>query len=177
VNRNVWHNKKLIIIGVVAVVVLTGVLGGVAMANADDQTATPDQPATLNDSAVSANISALLDRIATIYQDKTGQTLDTQALLDSLKQAQTDIQNERIDNFLDKLVENGKINADEAQQYKDWLAARPDVDVPGLGAPYGPGPGGLFRDRIQTEHPFGKIFRFFHGPNDNTTTTTTPDGA
>ena len=136
--------KKLAIIAVATVLVLGGVLGGVAIANADE-------PA--NTSPVSANISNLLDRIATIYQEKTGNTLDTQALTDAFQQAQQDIRSEAMDNYLNKLVEDGKITAEQAQEYKDWVSSRPDVPVgPGLGR------GGPFMGRFD-----GRFGGMFHG--------------
>ena len=44
---------------------------------------------------------------------------------------------------LDKMVEEGIITSDEAQQYKDWLAARPKTSLPRLPMFRG-GPGGRF---------------------------------
>ncbi len=126
-----WRKRNVVIIAIISVVVIAGVLGGFAMASADDQTTTNNNGTAIG--PVSANISALLDRIATIYQEKTGQTLDKQALIDSFQQAQKDIRSEALDNYLNKLVEQGKITSDQAQQFKDWLNARPDVPVgPGL---------------------------------------------
>jgi hypothetical protein len=145
----VKRTKKMIIIAVITVVVLGGILGGVAIANADE-------PTNTNIGPVSANISNLLDRIATIYEEKTGDTLDTQALIDSFKQAQQDIRSEALDAYLNKLVENGKIDSEQAQQFKDWVEARPDV-------PIGPDGGflGRFGDRLGRFG--GRFIGPFHG--------------
>jgi hypothetical protein len=151
------RTKKLIIITVITVLVLGGVLGGFAIANADEPTTTTNSP-------VSANITALLDRVATIYNQNTGETLNTQALLDAFKQAQQDIQNDRLNTYLDNLVKNNKITADQAQQYKDWLSKKPDVNIPGLNSPLGPGPNGgrPFMGRFGGR--FGGMLRGWCGP-------------
>lgn len=169
---NMWRKKNLIIMAIITVVVITGVLGGFAMASADDQTTNNDNGALVTN-PVSANISALLDRIATIYQDKTGQTLDKQALIDSFQQAQKDIRSEALDNYLNKLVDQGKITSDQAQQFKDWINARPDVPIgPGLNGGFM----GKFRGMMGPGGRFGGMFRGWCGPgngNGNSTTTTT----
>jgi hypothetical protein len=171
-----WRHKRLFIISVITVVVLGGTLGGFAMANADSQSSPPVQSVTL--AADDNPVSALLDKIATIYEQKTGQTLDTQALLDSLKQAQQEIRNDKLSAFLDNLVKNGKITADQAQQYKDWLNAKPDVPLPGPGPEGGPFMG-KFGGRIGPRiggRAFGPFHGWFgpfnNGDNSNTTTTT-----
>ena len=148
-----WRKKNLIIIAVITVVVIAGVLGGVAMASADNQTTTTN--------SVSANISTLLDKVATVYQEKTGQTLDTQALIDSFQQVQKDIRSEALDSYLNKLVEQGKITSDQAKQFKDWVNARPDVPVgPGLNG----GLFGKFRGMMGPGGKFGGMFRGWCGP-------------
>jgi hypothetical protein len=153
------RTKKLIIITVITVLVLGGVLGGFAIANADEPTTTTNGPA-------SANITAFLDKVAGFYHDETGNTLDTQALLDSLNKAQQDIRSEALDNYLNKLVEQKKITSEQAQQYKDWLAKKPDVSIPGLNQPVGPG--GRFFGRMG--RGFGGMFRGWCGPSSANTT-------
>jgi hypothetical protein len=170
-----WRKKNLIIIAIITVVVIVGVLGGFAMASADDQTTNNGNGALVTGPA-SANITALLNQVATVYQEKTGQTLDTQALIDSFKQVQKDIRTQALDNYLDKLVAQNKISEDQAQQFKDWLAAKPDVPIgPGLNGGFF----GKFRGMMGPGGRFGGMFRGWCGPGNGSgnpsTTTTTPD--
>jgi hypothetical protein len=158
------RTKKLIVITVITVLVLGGVLGGFAIANADEPTTTTTGP-------VSANISNLLDRVATIYQQETNETLNTQALTDAFQKAQQDIRTEALNNYIDKLVTEGKLDSDQAQQYKDWLSKKPDVNIPGLNPPLGPGPNGGRAFMGKFGGRLGGMFRGWCGPG----ATTTPD--
>jgi hypothetical protein len=56
-----WRSKKFIIIAVLTVLVVGGTLGGVAIAQADDQ----------NSSQTQAAGTKLLDKVAEIYEQKT----------------------------------------------------------------------------------------------------------
>jgi hypothetical protein len=148
-----WRKKNLIIIAAITVVVIAGVLGGFAMASADDQTTTTTP-------GNSANISTLMEKVATIYQQNTGVAIDPQALADAFKQAGKDMRNEALDNYLNKLVDQKKITSEQAQQFKDWINARPDVPVgPGIG----PGMGGRFFGKFGGRFG-GGMFRGWCGP-------------
>ncbi len=134
-----WRSKKFVIIAILTVVVLAGILGGVAIANADDENTT--QTGTTN------NFSTLLDKVATIYQQNTGVAIDSQELQKAFTEAQKEMRNEALDKYLNSLVDQGKITQDQAKQYKDWLNSKPDVPVgPGFkGGPRGFGRfGGMF---------------------------------
>jgi hypothetical protein len=102
--------KKFIIIGVLCVVVLAGVLGGFAIASANDG------------DSVRAN---LFDKIAEIYQKNTGNAIDAQALQKAFTEAGSAARTEACSNFIQKLVDNGKITQEQADALKAWLAARP----------------------------------------------------
>jgi hypothetical protein len=155
-----WHKKTLIIVAIITTVVIGGVLGGFAMASANDQNLVNGN-ATLVADPVSGNVSALLDKIATYYNQETGETLNTQALLNAFNSAQQDMRTEAQNNFIDKLQEQGKLTPEQAQQYKDWLAQRPDVPVgPGLGGGFM----GKFRGMIGPGGKFGGMFRGWCGP-------------
>ena len=102
------RSKKLIVGVVLAVVVLAGSIGGVVVAqteNGDDS-----QPKTL------------LARVAEILG------IDQQNLEDAFAQAQSEMQDEALDSRLQKLVDEGKITGEEADQYKAWLQAKPDME-------------------------------------------------
>ena len=113
-----WRNKKLIIIELLVVVVLAAVLGIAAVAHADDEDANQN------------NTTSFIDKVAEIYQAKTGTALDTQALEDAFVQAHQEIRTEARNEALQKLVEEGKITQEQADEFKAWLDARPDI--PGL---------------------------------------------
>ena len=148
-----WRSKKFIIIAILTVVVLAAALGGVAIAQGDDQS--NNQTATTNP------MSTLLDKVATIYQQNTGTAIDSQELQKAFTQAQKDIRSEALDKYLNSLVEKGKITADQAKQYKDWLNSKPDVQIgPGMKG----GPRGFGR--------FGGMFRGWGSPNKSNSTST-----
>jgi hypothetical protein len=142
-------NKKIlfIVLGVVAIVVLT--LGAVAVAQANDQGVVQAQ---------SANIS-LFDRIAAIYKTNTGTAIDSAALQKAFQQAQQQAATDAQDKMLQKLVDSGKITQKQADDYKAWLAARPALNTDALkqwmqskpaGVPFGPG--------LPGRGMFGKMF-------------------
>jgi hypothetical protein len=132
-----WRSKKLIIIAVLAAVVLVGSIGGVALAQTGDE-----------DNSSQAQQEALLEKVCTIYEENTGTTIDAQALQEAFSQAQSEMQDEAMDTYLQSLVDEGKITQEQADQYKAWLEARPDVPILGMdggGMPHGfGGPGGGF---------------------------------
>ncbi len=102
------RRKKIIIIGLLATVLLVGSIGGVVFAqteNGDDS-----QPKTL------------LARVAEILG------IDQQNVEDAFAQAQSEMRDEALDSYLQKLIDEGKITEEEAAQYKTWLQARPDIE-------------------------------------------------
>jgi len=113
-----WRRKKFIIVAVLAAVVLVGSTVGVALA----QTGTGD------DNQPEAQQGALLDRVCEIYEQKTGVTIDQEALKDAFAQAQSEMRDEALDSYLQNLVDQGKITEEEADQYKAWLQAGPDME-------------------------------------------------
>jgi len=150
-----WRSKKFIIIAVLTVLVLGAVLGGVAVAQADDEDTGTSQ---------TANVSTFLDKVAEIYQQNTGVTIDASELQNAITEASQQIKDEALDNYLQKLVEEEKITQEQADQFKAWLDARPTFpteqfkdwwesrpDMPGL---FGQG-GGM---RIAPA-PFGGMHR------------------
>lgn len=94
--------KSLILVPVVAVVLLLGVTVGVVFAK--DSTNPP------------GHSQDILDRVAQILG------IDEQKLIAAFKQAQDEFEAQR----LAKLVEEGKMTQEQADQLKAWEAARPD---------------------------------------------------
>jgi len=119
------RKKKFMIVGLLVLVVLGGTLGGIAIAQANDQTNTTNR------------LSTLLDKVASIYQQNTGVAIDSQELAKAFTQAQKETRDAALDTYLNNLVEKGVITQDQANQYKTWLDAKPDI-------PVGPGSNGCF---------------------------------
>jgi hypothetical protein len=110
-----WRSKKFLI-PVISVIVIGATLGGVAIANADDENS-GNQTQVIKDN--------LLDKVAEIYEQNTGTAIDSAELQKAFTEARQAIQDEALDNFLKKLVTDGKITQEQADQYKTWLDARP----------------------------------------------------
>ena len=85
---------------------------------------------------------ALLDRVCQIYQENTGVAIDLQQLKDAFTQAQREMQDEALQSRLQKLVDEGKITQEEADQYLEWWQSRPNIELPELGGFGGHGHGG-----------------------------------
>jgi len=97
------RSKKLLIAGVLAVVVLVGSISGLALA----QTGSTD---TTSGKTLLARVAAILG-------------IDQQKVENAFTQAKDEMRDEA----LQKLVEQGTITQDQADQYKAWLKARPDT--------------------------------------------------
>jgi type VI protein secretion system component VasK len=138
-----WRSKKFIIIAVLAAVILAGTIGGVALAQTGDD----------NTSKAQAKVTALLDKVAEIYQKNTGTAIDSAELQKAITEAGKALRDEAFDKYLQGLVASGKITQEQADQYKNWLNAKPDVPLP-FDKNNG---GGLM--------PFGGMHRGFGGPD------------
>ncbi len=121
--------KWLIAAVVVAVLLIGGIAGGVVFASDDSSSGTDDQP------QAAERFQALLDRVCAIYEEKTGVAIDSEQLKEALKQARSEMQDEALEEWLQGLVEKGKITQEQADQYLEWWQSRPDVGLPlpGLG--------------------------------------------
>ena len=111
-----WRSKKFIAGVVLAVVLLAGSIGGVALAadNDDDD----NQPGIF--------AGALWDKVSAIYEQKTGVALDQEALKDAFAQAQSELRTEALQSRLQDLVGQGKISQEQADQYLKWQQEKPD---------------------------------------------------
>jgi uncharacterized membrane protein len=128
--------KWFIPVVVASVLLIGGITGGVVAANNSSSNTTAG-----NQTQATDQYQALLDRVCAIYEESTGVAIDSGQLKDALEQAQSEMQDEALQNWLQDLVDKGKVTQEEADQYLEWWQSRPDIELslPGLG---GHGPGG-----------------------------------
>ena len=117
-----WRKRKFIVIAALGAALLAGAIGGVALA----------QTGTGNSSTPAERLTALLDKVAQIYQEKTGVALDKDALKGAFDQAQTEMQADELKTRLQALVDEGKLTQDQADQYLKWWQSKP-AGLPGAG--------------------------------------------
>ena len=117
------RKKKFIIIGlVVAVVVVLGAIGGIALA--DNATS-------------STTVNPLIAKVATILG------VDQNKVQAAFDQAQQEIRSETLNARLAQLVTDGKITQAQADAYKIWMNSKPaGIDGIGPGGMMGRGFGG-----------------------------------
>ena len=105
--------KKKIIIGVIVAVVVLGCISGAVIAsNGSDTTTTT----TTSDTKPR---DTLMEKVAA----KLNISVDT--LENAFQEAQTEIQQERLDARLAELVTEGKITQEQADAYKVWWNSKP----------------------------------------------------
>jgi len=117
------RSKKLIIAAVLAGVLLFGSLGGIALADDGD-----DGPA--------AKFGEFIDKVIANYEGE-GYTLESpealkQAFADTrteMAEARAEMRAAAMESRLAKLVEEGKITEEEADELQGWWQSRPDVPV------------------------------------------------
>lgn len=157
-----WRSKKFIVITLLAILVLGGSLGGVALANTDDE-ANPPRPRFGG---------AFLEKVCDIYNaDKPDALIDCEALEAAFAEAGAQMREEFLQNRpeidreamkeamlerLQKLYDEGKITDDQFNQMKDRIESAPE-DMP-----FGPGFGGPGGHR--GFHRTGGGFPKFGGP-------------
>jgi hypothetical protein len=137
-----WFCKKVILIPLVIAVIVAGSITGVVLAQDG------------NDSNSAGN--TLMAKVAAILG------IDQTKLEDAFAQAQKEIRDEALTNYLNKLVEEGKITQEEADQYQQWWNARPDAlnklgpgfEFGGRGRGFGPGCG-MWMAPFQPAQPGG----------------------
>jgi hypothetical protein len=106
-----FKSKKWLIISVVtlAMVVVVGVFAGVAYAQ------TPGNGED-GENTFAARVAEILG-------------IEQQQVEDAFQQAREEMRDEAMNARLDKLVEDGKLTQEQADEYKDWIESRPDVPV------------------------------------------------
>ena len=102
------------IVGLLVGVFSLVVVGGTALAQESDDGSSP--------------VQNLASRVAEILN------LDEATVQDALDQARQDLATDVTAHRLDKLVENGVLTQEQADEYSDWFQARPDN--PGFGGPF-----------------------------------------
>ncbi len=105
--------KKWLVIPAL-MVALVGLMGGAALAQTEDPQGT-------------SPVKSLVARVA----EKLG--LSETTVQDALDESRQEMQGEIIDRKLNRLVENGTLTQEEADDYGDWLDARPETG-PTMGA-------------------------------------------
>jgi hypothetical protein len=115
-----WRNKKVILLAALATALLIGSIAGVTLA----QTGSSDE------SQPDTQYGAFLEKVSEIYQENTGVAIDVQQLKTAFAQAQTEMQNEALQSWLQNLVSEGKITQEQADQYLQWWQSRPDTLLP-----------------------------------------------
>jgi hypothetical protein len=111
-------SKKLVIAIALAAAIVAGSLGGVVLAaDNGDETESP------------ARMKVMLDKVAANYFELTGDELDIEALKNAFGQARDDMRTEALQDRLDKLVEDGVITQDEADEWSSWWALKPDASA------------------------------------------------
>jgi hypothetical protein len=142
--------KWFIPVVVASVLLIGGITGGVVAANNSSSNTTAG-----NQTQAIDQYQALLDKVCAIYEENTGVALDSGQLKAALEQARSEMQDETLQNWLQGLVDKGKITQEEADQYLKWWQSKPDVELPlpGLG---GHGhEGGMM---------WGRLFKAWGGP-------------
>jgi uncharacterized membrane protein len=143
--------KWFIPVVVVSVLLIGGITGGVVAAvnNSSSNTTTGNQTQAAD------RYQALLDRVCAIYEENTGVAIDSGQLKAALEQAGSEMRDEALQNWLQDLVDKGKITQEEADQYLKWWQSRPDIGLP-LPALGGHGQGGGMM--------WGRLFKAWGGP-------------
>jgi uncharacterized membrane protein len=116
--------KWFVPVVVVSVLLIGGITGGVVAAASDSSINAEEQIEAAN------RYQLLLDRACAIYEEETGVAIDQEQLKDALKQARQEMRQEALENWLQKLVDNGEITQEEADQLLEWWQSRPDVQLP-----------------------------------------------
>jgi hypothetical protein len=122
--------RKWLFIPILAVIALLiiGIIGGSVYANANSPAPSDNQ------STFAAKVAKLLG-------------IDQAKVESALTQARQEMKDEALEARLQKMIDNGKITKEQADQYKTWIKSRPNVPA-GIGDqnPFGGrgGKGGCF---------------------------------
>ena len=93
---------------IVAAVMVLGIMGGVAMAQE-----TSDEDGDSEKKSFAARVAEILG-------------LDETTVQDAIDQAKAEMQEEALQAKLDRLVENGHMTQDQADEYKTWVESKPE---------------------------------------------------
>src|SRR4030042_2388562 len=104
--------KWVIPVVVVSVLLIGGITGGVVAAVNNSSSNTT----AVNQTQATDRYQALLDRACAIYEEQTGVAIDSEQLKDALRQAREEMRDEALENWLQKLVGEGKITQEQADE-------------------------------------------------------------
>ena len=106
-----WKSKKFIVItasvAVLLIVALVGSTAGAVLAQDGDER--------------QGRRGALMARVAEILN------IDQQDLESAFKQAQGELREQAIDDRLQELIDDGTLTEEQADEFREWIEARPDV--------------------------------------------------
>ena len=106
--------KRWFVVALATAALVVGVAGGTVLANEGE---------TSDDSPV----KNLVSRVASILGPEESQVQD------AFDQATSEMQDEALQSRLDRLVEDGRLTQEQADEQLDWYQARPDSIAPGSG--------------------------------------------
>jgi hypothetical protein len=131
-----WKHKRFILIGLLAAILVVGGIIGAATVVATDDNGGESQLETVaatedngDQSQLETQREALLDRVVEIYEENTGVAIDREQLKAAFVQAREEMKDQALENWLEKLVDEGTITQDQADQYLEWWQDRPE-DMP-----------------------------------------------
>ena len=107
--------KRLLIISLMAIVALACTIGGVALAQDEEETTTPETAGV-----------AFLERVCEIYQEKTGVAIDAAILKDAFCQAGDEQREQARNQWRQRLIDEGIFTEEQLNAMEEWLEAKPD---------------------------------------------------
>jgi hypothetical protein len=136
------RSRKLILIALLSIVVLAGSIGGVVLADTEEEEDV-SQP--------QLRYGGMLEKVCEIYEQNTGDAVDPQELQNAFAQAGKEIAAEARENFRQRLIEEGKATQEQLDDFDAWMAEKPEGPLP-----FGPRNHGGIR-------PFGGFGKFGGG--------------
>ena len=106
---------KIIIIGLLATVLLVGSIGGVVLAADNGE-----------ESESAAPFDTLWEKMATFLQED-GVEVTSAQLQSAFTEAQEQLRTDALQKYLDEMVAQEKITQEQADAYRNWIGAKPDM--------------------------------------------------
>ncbi|MFC1901112.1 hypothetical protein ACFLYN_05915, partial [Chloroflexota bacterium] len=131
--NDMWKSKKFIIAAVLAIAIALASFGGIALAADDGEDVEAEAP-----------VETIWDNMAAVLQED-GVDVTAEQLESAFTTVQENLRSSAMQNFLDKMVADDIITQEQADAYKGWIEAKPD-----MGEEFGFGNhGGTIRNRIR----------------------------
>lgn len=111
--------KKVVISFVSTLLVLVAIFATTLAVSADDGDITP-------------TATTIMERVAELYKNNTGFTLDPGQLQAAFNEAHQEVREQNRNTMLERLIENGVITEEEATDLREWINEKPDIDFGGL---------------------------------------------